>query len=146
MVPSRTSVHQSLELAIINNIAVSNVNKLGYFLRMSTPAVHRLKLLFYLLPVVGLAPAVWNLFTNASRSRRERDLSRSVITITGLWLVMYVLFGSLAQQESLGLPALAVNSVMTSAYFVLQLWLMLRLWRGQSLKLPGVAQLSRRLP
>jgi len=146
MVPLRISVHQSLELAIVNHISVSNVNKLGYFPRMSTPAVHRLKLLFYLLPVVGLAPAVWNLFTNASRSRRERDLSRSVITITGLWLVMYVLFGSLAQQESLALPALAVNSVMTSAYFVLQLWLMLRLWRGQSLKLPGVAQLSRRLP
>ncbi len=113
---------------------------------MSTQAVHRLKLLFYLLPVVGLAPAVWNLFTNASRSRLERNLSRSVITITGLWLVMYVLFGSLAQQESLALPALAVNSVMTSAYFVLQLWLMVRLWRGQSLKLPGVAQVARRLP
>lgn len=113
---------------------------------MSTPSVHRLRMLFYLLPVIGLAPAMWNLVTNASRSRQERDLSRSVITITGLWLIAYVLFGSLAQQESLGLPALAVNSVITSGYFLLQLWLMVRFWRGQSLKLPGVAQLARRLP
>ncbi len=113
---------------------------------MSTPSLPRLRLLFYLLPVVGLAPAVWNLLTNASRSRRERDVSRSVITVTGLWLIIYVLLGSLAQQESLGLPALAVNSMITSGYFILQLWLMVRLWRGQSLKLPGLAQLARRLP
>ncbi|MEN9217354.1 MAG: hypothetical protein Q6K90_08520 [Gloeomargarita sp. HHBFW_bins_162] len=106
----------------------------------------RLRLLFYLLPVVGLAPAVWNLFTNASRSRVERDLSRSVITITGLWLVVYALCGSLAQHESLGVPALVVNSMMTSAYFVVQVWLMVRLWRGQFPKIPGLAQLARRLP
>ncbi|APB34259.1 hypothetical protein GlitD10_1933 [Gloeomargarita lithophora Alchichica-D10] len=106
----------------------------------------RLRLLFYLLPVVGLVPAVGNLLTNWSRSPVERDLSRSVITITSLWLVTYVLGGSLAQQESLGVPALLMSSVATSGYFILQLWLMVRVWRGQSLKLPGVTRLARRLP
>ncbi|MEN9217761.1 MAG: hypothetical protein Q6J33_01990 [Gloeomargarita sp. DG_2_bins_126] len=106
----------------------------------------RLRLLFYLLPVVGLAPAVWNLLTNQSRSRPERDLSRSVITLTGLWLLTYVLLGGLAQQESLAVPALLVNSLITSGYFILQLGLMVRVWRGQSLRLPGLASLTRRLP
>ncbi|MEN9272137.1 MAG: hypothetical protein Q6K18_03055, partial [Gloeomargarita sp. DG_1_5_bins_55] len=106
----------------------------------------RLRLLFYLLPVVGLAPAVWNLLTNQSRSRPERDLSRSVITLTGLWLLTYVLLGGVAQQESLAVPALVVNSLITSGYFILQLGLMVRVWRGQSLRLPGLASLARHLP
>ncbi|MCS7030556.1 MAG: hypothetical protein NZL92_03350 [Gloeomargarita sp. SKYG116] len=108
--------------------------------------VSRLKLLLYLLPVVGLVPAVWNLATNASRSARERELSRSVIMLTGLWLVTYGLLGTAAQQESLALPALVVNSLVTSAYFVLQVWLTLRVWRGESLSLPLVQRLTRRLP
>jgi hypothetical protein len=102
----------------------------------------RLRLLFYLLPVVGLLPAVVNLLTNAARSRWEREVSRNVIAISGLWLVTYLMCGGLAQQESLALPALVVNSVLTSGYFLFQVWWMVRVWRGQPLRLPGM----RRLP
>jgi len=92
----------------------------------------RLRLLFYLLPVVGLLPAVVNLLTNYSRSRWERQVSRDVITVTGLWLVTYLLLAGLAQQESLGLPALVVNSILTSGYFLWQVGWMVRVWRAAS--------------
>ncbi|MCS6783134.1 MAG: hypothetical protein RMI89_06320 [Gloeomargarita sp. SKYBB_i_bin120] len=111
---------------------------------METPS--RWRLLVYLLPVVGLVPALWNLATNRPRSRRERELSRSVVTLTGLWLVAYGLLGTAAQQESLALPALVVNSFVTSGYFVLQVWLTLRVWRGESPSLPWLGRLARRLP
>ncbi|MEN9206569.1 MAG: hypothetical protein Q6L50_10525 [Gloeomargarita sp. GMQP_bins_120] len=108
--------------------------------------VSRLRLVVYLLPVVGLVPALVNLATNRGRSVQERELSRTVITLTGLWLVAYGALGMAAQQESLALPALLVNSLTTSVYFILQVWLTVRVWRGESPSLPGLARLARRLP
>jgi hypothetical protein len=41
---------------------------------------------------------------------------------------------------------LLLNSVFTSGYFVTSLWLMVRLWKRQTLALPGLNSISKHLP
>jgi hypothetical protein len=60
------------------------------------------------------------------------------------WLASYLLldvgaFGG----ETTAIPLLLVNSVLTSSYFVLNLWLMLKLWQGKTVHLPLLGRVSR---
>jgi hypothetical protein len=108
--------------------------------------VQRLRLFLYLIPVVGFFPALWTLYRRQG-TRQERNLSRLAVTLALGWLAGYVLLGTGAEMsESLTLPLLISNTFLTSGYFVLNLWLMLRLWQRKSLRLPAISKLSDRLP
>jgi len=108
--------------------------------------LNRLRLFLYLLPVIGFFPALWTLYQGQS-SRQERNLSRQVVTLALVWLAGYVLLGLGTQaSESLELPLLITNSLWTSGYFLVHLWMMARLWQRKSLRLPLFDRLSDRQP
>lgn len=109
-------------------------------------ATQRLKLFIYLVPVVGFFPALWTLYRR-SGTRQERAVSRLVVTLALGWLMGYVLLGTGAQtSESWALPLLITSSLLSSGYFLTNLWLMVRLWQRKPLTIPLIGHLGDRLP
>lgn len=110
--------------------------------------IERLKLFIYLVPVFGFVPAIWSLYRKQG-NREERSVSRLVVTLALGWLVAYISLGVGAQASeatAVSVRLLVTGSLISTGYFLTNLWLMIRLWRGRSLRLPGVSQLSDRLP
>jgi hypothetical protein len=103
------------------------------FDRLEPDAIRHLQLFFYLLPIFGFFPAVWTLYRR-SGSRQARSLSRFVVKFSFGWLVLYGLMGASAlTSESAQLPLLLTASFLTSGYFVLNLVLMVRLWKRKTI-------------
>ncbi|NMG58047.1 hypothetical protein E1H12_05770 [Geitlerinema sp. P-1104] len=106
----------------------------------------RLSFYFTLVPVFGFFPAWWRLYRHQG-SAQEQAISRLAMTLAFLWLSGYILFGTAAQSSELGsLPALVGGSLWTTTYFLTCFGLMVRLSQGKSLWLPGIGQISDRLP
>ncbi len=108
--------------------------------------VKDLMLLFYLMPVFGVGPAMWTL-SRPDRSPKEKALSRLAIKLMLAWFAGSVALDvGVENIEALRLPLLIVSSVFTSGYFVLNLGLMLRLWQGRAIDLPLLGRVSQREP
>ena len=94
-----------------------------------------LHLWIYLLPIVGVVPAVWTLYRPSSRSgqkqgdRERGKASRQAISLALFWLCSYALlsWGSANGSEVFSFRLLYLNTVLTSAYFVTCTFLMTRL-------------------
>jgi hypothetical protein len=107
---------------------------------------HRLRLFIYLVPVVGFFPALWTLYRGRS-SKDERAVSRLVVTLSLIWIIGVTLLNSGAQTvDSAALPLMISSTLLTSGYFVANLWLMMRLWQRKRLKFPIISRLGDRLP
>lgn len=105
--------------------------------------IQHLKLFLYLLPVFGFFPALWTLYRNQG-TRQERSLSRLVIKLASGWLIAYCLLGfGATASESLDLPLLITGSLLTSGYFLVNLWLMVRLWQRKAIALPLLGRVGR---
>jgi hypothetical protein len=116
----------------------------------------RLRLFFYLIPIVGVIPALWSLYgprsplaqrNPSSLARRERQISRMAVILGLGWALstgLVSLGSTWAEVPELG--RLVLGSGLTSAYFLVNFWLMVQLWRNQSLWLPGVTDWGDRLP
>lgn len=114
--------------------------------QFDTSEIKHLQLFLYLIPVVGFFPAVWALYRRRG-TRQEKNLSRTVIILALGWLLGYGLLGAGAQtSDALSLPLLFTSSLLTSGYFLVNIWLMVRLWQRKSLRLPIVSKLGDRLP
>jgi hypothetical protein len=118
---------------------------------MSTPDpldnqdIQHLQSFIYLIPVLGFFPALWTLYRREG-NLEQRNASRLAVILALGWLLGYLLLGSGAQSSN-SLSLLVMSSLLTSGYFLVNLWLMVRLWRRQSLNLPGSGQKSdRNLP
>ena len=110
--------------------------------RLDAKDYSRLSLLFYLLPLVGIFPALWTLYRRQG-SREQQAVSRLSVTLAFSWLLGYILLMSGAQtSEFLTLRLLFINSLLTSGYFVVSLGLIVRLWQGKSVRLPVISQIS----
>ncbi len=117
---------------------------------LTSPTLSRLLLFTYLVPVFGMVPAAWTL-TRRKSDRHHRSLSRLTMTLGMTWVL-----GSLMLNASLGMIGenavsaqiwmTLFNSVFSSSYFVVSLWLMMRLWQRQSLELPGFSSIAKHLP
>lgn len=110
--------------------------------------IDRLKLFIYLVPVFGFVPAVWSLYRKQG-NREEQSVSRLVVTLALGWLIAYMSLGigaEMSEATAISVRLLVTGSLISSGYFLTNLWLMIRLWRGKSLRLPGVSQISDRLP
>jgi hypothetical protein len=106
----------------------------------------RLQMFIYLIPVVGFFPAMWTLYWRRG-SREQRNASRLAVTLALGWMVGYVLLGAGTEiVDGSALSLLIVTSLLTSGYFLANIWLMVRLWQRKSLRLPGISRLSDRLP
>ena len=116
----------------------------------STPP---LQLFWYLIPVIGFFPALWTLYhQNPVGQRRGRDqreqqaVSRLSVTLAGSWLLGYVLLGAGAEAwEFLTLRLLLLNGLLTSGYFLVSLWLIVRLWQRKYPRLPGLSRFADRV-
>lgn len=112
--------------------------------------LERLQIFICLIPVLGFFPALWTLYRQQGSSER-RNASRLAVTLALGWLLGDLLLG-MGHQMAIGtsltstLSLLILSSLLTSGYFLVNLWLMVRLWQHKSLRLPGISQLSDRLP
>ncbi len=127
------------------------------FMKQSDPLesedLNRLQISIYLIPVLGFFPALWTLYRQAgahptgTSERSRQNASRLAVTLAMGWIVGYALLGAGAQAaDSLTLPLLITSSLLTSGYFLVNIWLMVRLWQGRAIRLPGISRLSDRLP
>lgn len=113
--------------------------------------LERLSLFLYLIPVFGVIPALWTLNRRHS-SRTQREVSRLAIVLALAWISASGLLnlgaGWSSESRLLGVSTslLLLNTLLTSGYFLTQIGLMVRLWQGQPLKLPGFSRIARHLP
>jgi hypothetical protein len=107
--------------------------------------LHKLQLLIYLLPIVGWLPALWTLYRKQG-NREQQAVSRLSVTLTLVWLLVYSLLwmGSVQTSEFLTLRLLYLNGLLTSGYLLTCLGLMIRLWQGKSVHLPGISDITER--
>jgi hypothetical protein len=107
--------------------------------------LNRLQILVYLIPVVGFFPSLWTLYRQ-EQDGAKRNASRLAVTLSLGWIVGYILLGAGAQTvDSATLPLLILASLLTSGYFLANIWLMVRLWQGKPVRLPGISQVGDRL-
>lgn len=117
---------------------------------LTSPALNRLVLFAYLVPVFGMIPATWTL-TRGNSDRRHRAMSRLALTLGLAWGVGCLVFNTSGMTvgengASAQMSMLLLNSVFTSGYFVTSLWLMFRLGKRQTLALPGLSSIVKHLP
>jgi hypothetical protein len=111
--------------------------------RFGTQDLQHLQAFIYLIPVVGFFPALWTLYRRRG-SQEQRAASRLAVMLAFGWLFGSVLLQAGAQAtDSLALPLLITSSLLTSGYFLTNLWLMVQLWQRKQLHLPGMGRVSR---
>ena len=110
----------------------------------------RLRLYLNLVPVFGVPAALWTLYgTHKHAHPQLKQVSRLAVVLGMGWLLATVLLSAGAHSEFSHTATLRfwlASGFVGTGYFVTNLWLMLRLSRGKTTKLPGLTQLSRRLP
>jgi hypothetical protein len=106
----------------------------------------RLQQFMALIPILGFFPALWMLYRGTG-DRDQRNTSRLAVILATGWILGYVLLGAGAQRfDAASLQLLILASLLTSGYFMTNIWLMVRLWLNQSIRLPGISRLGDRLP
>lgn len=104
-----------------------------------------IQLLLYLIPVIGFFPSLWTLYRHQG-SREQLAVSRLSITLVLTWLLAYLLLATgAATSEFLTLRLLLLNSFLTSGYFLISIWLIIRTAKGKSKHLPGFSRFAARV-
>jgi hypothetical protein len=105
----------------------------------STPPA---QLLMYLIPVLGFFPSLWTLYRRQG-TREQLTVSRLSITLVFFWLLGYLLLVTgAASSEFFALRLLILNSFLTSGYFLISIWLIIRTIKGKSQRLPGLSHIA----
>ncbi|AFY47960.1 hypothetical protein Nos7524_2110 [Nostoc sp. PCC 7524] len=105
----------------------------------------KIQLVLYLIPIIGCLPSLWTIYRHQG-SREQLAVSRLSITLAFTWLLGYLLLATgAATTDFLALRLLILNTFCTSGYFLVSIWLILRLIRGKSHRLPGLSTLADRL-
>ena len=109
-------------------------------------ALSRLETFLYLTPVVGLLPSMWAIY-RCQKDKRQLAVCRLSVLLAFTWLSVYLSLNvgaDLSGASAVGLRLLFLNSLATSGYFMVSVWLMVLLWQKKSLKLPGFSVLAER--
>ena len=102
-------------------------------------------MLIYLIPVIGFFPSLWTLYRREG-SREQLRISRLSITLALTWIIGYILLGTGASSSDFFALRLEIlNSFITSGYFVVSVWLIIRTIQGKSQRLPGFSQFAEKL-
>ena len=101
----------------------------------------QLELLIYLIPIIGLIPALWKLYRKGG-DRQEKSISRLSVNLGLIWIVTYSLLWWGATQTSIVVTfrLLYLNGLLTSGYFLVCIILMVRTLQGKSISLPKMKQ------
>lgn len=101
--------------------------------------LQQVRLLIYLIPVIGIVPALWTLYLNPG-DREQMQTSRLVVSLTGIWLLIYILLwiGTGQTGELWNFRLMYLNGLLTSGYFVICVGLMIRVWQGKLPRLPKI--------
>ncbi|MEH1826994.1 hypothetical protein FD723_16210 [Nostoc sp. C052] len=103
------------------------------------------QLLLYLIPIIGFFPSLWTLYRGQG-SREQLAISRLSVTLALTWLLGYLLLTTgAATSDYFPLRLFILNSFLTSGYFLVSVWLILRLMQGKSGRLPGFSNLAERV-
>jgi hypothetical protein len=109
-------------------------------------ALSRLETFLYLTPVVGLLPSMWAIY-RCQRDKRQLAVCRLSVLLAFTWLSVYLSLNvgaDLSGASAVGFRLLFLNSLATSGYFMVSVWLMVLLWQKKSLRLPGFSVLAER--
>ncbi|MEH1851062.1 MAG: hypothetical protein V7L11_05080 [Nostoc sp.] len=107
--------------------------------------IPKTQLLLYLIPIIGFFPSLWTLYRGQG-SREQLAISRLSITLALTWLLGYLLLTTgAATSDYFPLRLFILNSFLTSGYFLVSVWLILRLMQGKSGRLPGFSNLAERV-
>jgi hypothetical protein len=109
-------------------------------------ALSRLETFLYLTPVLGLLPSMWAIY-RCQRDKRQLAVCRLSVLLAFSWLSIYLSLNvgaDLSGASAVGLRLLFLNSLATSGYFMVSVWLMVLLWQKKSLRLPGFSVLAER--
>jgi hypothetical protein len=102
----------------------------------------QLQLFIYLIPVVGFFPALWTLYRRQG-SREQQIASRLSVTLALSWLLGYsLLVWQWDMPQLWTLRLLLINGLLTSSYFGVSIWLMVRIYQGKSPRLPGMSKIA----
>ena len=104
------------------------------------------QLWIYLLPVVGVLPAIWTLYRGTGNLEQQKASRLSVMLVL-LWFIGYIslFIGAAQSSEILTFRLLYANTLLTSGYFIICLGLMFRLRTGKSPYLPLLSQVSNKI-
>ncbi len=103
------------------------------------------QLLLHLVPIVGFFPSLWTLYRGQG-NREQLAISRLSITLALTWLLSYLLLATgAATSDFFPLRLFILNSFLTSGYFLVSIWLILRLMQGKSSRLTGFSNLAERV-
>ncbi len=109
-------------------------------------ALSRLETFLYLTPVVGLLPSMWAIY-RCQRNKKQLAVCRLSVLLAFTWLSIYLglnVGADLSGASTVGFRLLFLNSLATSGYFVVSVWLMVLLWQKKSVRLPGFSVLAER--
>ncbi len=126
---------------------------------MNSSSLQRMRIYLHLIPMFGVVPSLWTLYgkgdvpTDDIEEARLRSVSRLAVVV-GMSSVCAIALliggatagGSIQNSQAASLRLLITSSFIGSGYFLLNVSLMFRVAKGQSIRLPGITQLSRRLP
>ncbi|WP_413160894.1 hypothetical protein ACL6C3_20505 [Capilliphycus salinus ALCB114379] len=109
------------------------------------PDAPHVRLFVYLVPVIGVFPALWTLYRRQGTPQHQAT-SRLAVTLALAWLLGHLaLEAGSGTTEFLKMPLLLSSSILTTTYFIVCFGLMIRLWQRQPLWLPGISQLAERV-
>jgi hypothetical protein len=105
--------------------------------------LQKMRLSFYLLPIVGTFLSLWNL-SRPQGDLEQKEISRLSISLTLIWLIVYGLLWTGAGQSSeiVSFRLLYANAIATSGYFFFCCLFTVRLWQGKSLRFPGISKIA----
>jgi hypothetical protein len=115
------------------------------FIPSEDAKISSLPLLPHLVPVIGFFPSLWTLYRRQG-SREQLHVSRLSITLALTWLLGYILLGTGATTgDFFTLRLLLLNSFLTSGYFLVSAWLIVRTVQGKSNRIAGFSRFANRV-
>lgn len=118
--------------------------------------LQKMRTYLHLVPVFGTVLSLWTLYGEPAPNAEETGDEAQRLAASRLSVVLGVssvcaiallcLGASSSASQSASLRFLLTSSFIGSGYFLLSIGLMFRVATNRSIRLPGVSQLSRRLP
>ncbi|TVQ42931.1 MAG: hypothetical protein EA365_13825 [Gloeocapsa sp. DLM2.Bin57] len=92
----------------------------------------QIQLFIYLIPIVGLIPAIWTLLRDESDTSSQK-VSRLSVKLAIAWLIAYALLwlGSTQTTDIVSFRLLYLNALLTSGYFLSSFLIMFNIWRNK---------------